>query len=384
MEQVFRIVIAGDLIPSWTNIDLYKTGDASKIFSEEVVNIFCNADFSVVNLEGVLTNSKIEQRKIGPNIKAPISTINGIKKLGVKAVALANNHITDYGNEGYVDTISVLKNNGIAYFGAGANSSQITTHVSIKYGGGKLCVYNVSETFFNVPDEHHVGVNVYDEWLVLNEIKQLKATHDYLIVIYHGGAENFRYPTPQTRKRFYRMAECGADLITAQHTHCIGCEEFYGGSYLLYGQGNFSFARMRKAMNREGIVLEVIFDGKITIKKHRVEMRENDCLVYSSVQNWNDLSERSAKINDEEFIVGEYQKNSLAYQRFISRYLYSYQGLTARILHKILPNKLWEKWVRFYSKSQIFCNIYSIQSDRVREDLIYCWLAQEKRLYENN
>lgn len=35
----------------------------------------------------------------------------------------------------------------------------------------------------------------------------------------------------------------GADIITAQHTHCNGCEEWYNGTYLLYGQGNFLFSR---------------------------------------------------------------------------------------------------------------------------------------------
>lgn len=378
MKSGFNIVIAGDLIPSGTNIKLYEDGDADKIFSHQVVDIFKNADFSVVNIEGALTDSDTKQCKIGPNIKAPLETVRGIKELGVKGAALANNHITDYGDKGYTDTISVLEENGITCFGAGPDSSRIKTHVSVQMpGGGRLCIYNVSETFFNVPGDSHAGVNVYDEWIVLNEIKNLKTTHDYLIVIYHGGAEDFRYPTPQTRKRFHRMAECGADLITAQHTHCIGCEEFYGDSYLLYGQGNFSFARMRNSMNREGIVLEIIFDEKVTIKKHRVEMLDDDCLVYSKNQDWSDLTERSTKINDNEFIANEYKNNDLSQKRFVGRYLPSYKGLSAKILHKILPYKLWIKLAKLYSQNQILCNKYAIESDRVREDLLYCWFSME-------
>ena len=378
MNSSFKIAIGGDLIPSGANIKLYEEGDAEKIFSQEVVDIFVNADFSIVNLEGALTDSDTKQRKIGPNIKASLATVQGIRRLGVKAAALANNHITDYGDKGYADTISILAENGITYLGAGPDKLRIKTHVSVQTpGGGNLCVYNVSETFFNVPDDHHAGVNVYDEWTVLNEIKKLKTAHDYLIVIYHGGAENFQYPTPQTRKRFHRMAECGADLITAQHTHCIGCEEFYGDSYLLYGQGNFSFPLMHKGINREGIVLEVVFDGKAIIKKHRIEMQDDDCLVYSENQNWDDVSKRSAKINDKEFIVNEYKKNELAQKRFVSRYLHSYKGVSAKLLHKMLPHKLWVKWAKTYSSYQILCNKYAIESDRVREDLFYCWSSME-------
>ena len=234
-----------------------------------------------------------------------------------------------------------------------------------------MCIYNVSETFFNVPDEYHAGVNVYDEWIVLNEIRKLKTSHDYLIVIYHGGAENFQYPTPQTRKRFHRMADCGADLITAQHTHCIGCEEFYGDSYLLYGQGNFSFARMRNSMNREGIVLEVIFEEKVIIKKHRVEMRDDDCLIYSKNQDWDDLYERSKMINDNAFIINEYK--NLKPINIVERYLKAYGGRSAFFFRKILPRKIWHRWMRSYTSNQIMRNQFTLSSDRAREDVFYIW-----------
>ena len=39
------------------------------------------------------------------------------------------------------------------------------------------------------------------------------------------------------------MAENGADVVICQHSHCIGCYEEYQGCYILYGQGNFHFAR---------------------------------------------------------------------------------------------------------------------------------------------
>ena len=136
MNYSFKIAIGGDLIPSGANVKLYEEGDVEKIFSQEVVDIFVNADFSVVNLEGALTDSETKQCKIGPNIKASLATIQGIRKLGVKAAALANNHIIDYGDKGYADTISVLTENGIVNFGAGPDKSRIKTHVSVQIPGG--------------------------------------------------------------------------------------------------------------------------------------------------------------------------------------------------------------------------------------------------------
>lgn len=379
MKKPYKIIIAGDLIPSGKNVGLYESGDAEKIFGKEMFDLFHSADFSIVNYEGALTDSNIAQRKVGPNIKAPTATVKGIKNLGVKAVALANNHITDFGNTGYADTVKTFEQAGIEHLGAGPCKSLIKTHISVNYGEGNFCIYNVSETFFNVPDDNNAGVNIYDEWLVCNEIKRLKETHDYLIVIYHGGAEQFQYPTPQTRRRFHRMAECGADLITSQHTHCIGCEEFYNNSYLLYGQGNFSFVRKtNKLINRLGLVLEVTLGNTVEIKKHRVEMSDDDCLVYSANQSLSDFYERSAKIDDEEFVINEYKKVDLIQNRFTDRYLRTYRGVPM-FVKKILPNKLWRKWANLYTSGQILCNIYAVESDRVREDLMYCWYGLREK-----
>jgi len=62
-----------------------------------------------------------------------------------------------------------------------------------------------------------------------------------VIVLYHGGKEQCRYPSPRLLKACRAMADHGADLILCQHSHCIGCYEEYNGCHILYGQGNFHF-----------------------------------------------------------------------------------------------------------------------------------------------
>ena len=70
----------------------------------------------------------------------------------------------------------------------------------------------------------------------------LKKMCDYVIVLYHGGKEHYRYPSPQLQKNCHKMVENGADLVICQHTHCIGCMEKYNNATIVYGQGNFIFA----------------------------------------------------------------------------------------------------------------------------------------------
>ena len=100
-----KIIVAGDILPWKNNADLFKKGDALTLFGEKVCNLFESADFSIINLEGPLTDATVKQDKIGPVIKADKETIRGIQALNVKAVALANNHITDYLQKGIDDKL---------------------------------------------------------------------------------------------------------------------------------------------------------------------------------------------------------------------------------------------------------------------------------------
>ena len=370
----YRILIAGDLLPWDNNFNLFESGDAKTLFGDELCQMFQKADYSIVNLEGPLTDSIIRQSKIGPVIKAGKKTIIGIKALGVKAVAMANNHVTDYMQQGIIDTFTTLDENGIQYVGAGLDSRHVSTHLSIEGGGKRICIYNVSETFFNAPTSTSAGVNLYDEYQVCNELRELKKEHDYIIVIYHGGAEYFPYPTPQTRQRFHRMVDSGADLITAQHTHCIGCEEYYGGAYLLYGQGNFLFAKQTiKSMTKEGFVLELVFGDSIEIIKHHVELTENACVQLTDYKQQQEFDERSERIFNDDYIIQQYEM--LKPDNIIDSYLLAFKGRAFFLdkFKRFITNKMWRKVIESYSPKQIMRNQFVLNSDRAREDVYYMW-----------
>ena len=376
-SAAYRIVIGGDFLPSQNNIALFNEGNAKELYSDKLLGLFQQADFSIVNLEGALTDTQEKQEKVGPVLKAPVSTINGIKGLGISAVALANNHILDYGERGYIDTIGCLESAGIAHVGSGKNIDEIKTYLSLQLGDKKVCVYNVSETFFNTPGKQIPGANLYDEYIVCNELKELKKKHDYIIVIYHGGAEYFPYPTPMVRKRFHRMADSGADFITAQHTHCIGCQELYNNAYLLYGQGNFFFARQwTKKMTREGLIMEICFrEGQtgVEINKYKIHVTDADVVRYSSNQDLSDFLERSDHIDDEEMITAEYEKVKSA--DIMVKYLSSFKGnyfgknLMLRCFPRIYKNQI----AKSYSKEQILLNQTVVNQDRRQEDLQQVW-----------
>lgn len=371
-----KIVIAGDLLPSKSNSYLFEQGNAEKLFGSEICAMFRSAAFSILNLEGPLTTSSQEQDKVKPVLKASPRAINGLRSLGVNAVALANNHVIDYLQDGYEETIKTLNDARIKYIGAGLNSEDIVKYETVVVGGKQICVYNVSETFFNVPGDDFPGVNIYDEYVVCNEIKALKDQHDYVIVLYHGGAERCQYPTPSVRKRFHRMADSGADYIVAQHTHCIGCEEYYGSSYLLYGQGNFLFDRMALPMAREGLVTELDFGSEnILIKHHCVKVMSDGTLSVSDDMWLNGFRERSLEIQNDKAVEKRYQEYILSNKKLKQDYLLAYQGnsFSNKIIKRIMPRCFERILTERYTKEDILRILLSLQSDRTGENVLCMW-----------
>lgn len=300
---MYSLIIGGDLFPSYQNYKKFIDGDINSLFGLEFVELFANSDYTICNLEGALTNSEKEIPKIGPNIKYSPDVICAYKKLGVDCLLTANNHVTDYGEEGYIDTINELEKSNIDFIGSSTYGKKLQTHININAGGKSVCIYNVAETMFNTYRESSVIINLYDEYSTCKEIAQLRKACDYMIVLYHGGIEKYQYPSIELKKRFHRMADNGADLVIAQHTHCIGCEEIYNNSRLIYGQGNFLFARMSSAISQQGFLLEIQFGDEVIIKKHLYKVDViNGCIDTNVLQNWLEYDERGKKIGDDMFL----------------------------------------------------------------------------------
>lgn len=295
MNEV-KVIFAGDTFPVANNIGLFAEGRTEEIFSKKVCELFKTADYSVCNLEGCLTDTGVPVQKVGPIVKAPTNTLNAISSLGIKAATLANTHTFDFGSVGHDEMRSALKKYNIEFFGTGDNINDIKTHITLDIKGKKITLYTVTELFaFNTSDKDTPGANGYDEYRICRELAGLKEKCDYLVVLYHGGAEMTHFNTAGIRRRFHRMADNGADIIISQHTHAIGFEEYYKNSYLLYGQGNFCFNLSKNVseFTATGILLEVMFgENGFDIKKHLVHRTETGC-EYDEKQDLRAFTERS-------------------------------------------------------------------------------------------
>ena len=366
MKQKHSIVIVGDLFPVPSNFSKFAEGDISYLFGEKICDLFAKADYRICNLEGALTDNPGKCVKTGPSLHAPAATIQAYKSLGIDSCTLANNHITDAGPEGVTDTMNVLDKVGIVHLGAGENKDSIRHHVFFQVGEKKICLYNVGETMYNEPSKTQPGAYLYDEYIVCKELEKLKDECDFIIIVYHGGSEKFRYPSPQTRKRFHRMVDCGANVILSQHTHCVGSEEYYKGAYLLYGQGNFLFQSFNNEFTDTGLIVELLLsDDGFTVKKHLVDA-VGYTVRYDEKQDFTSFNERSAHINDEDFLLQKFSDYCL---NELPVYLKAYKGkyLGYRIIRRFFPKFYKQITLNGYERNQLLFTLHSLRSEQNRE-----------------
>ena len=262
-----KLAIGGDLSVTKYSSRHFEEVDARGAFNG-LVDIFQQCDRVILNLECALTDRENAIKKCGPNLKGPVRTADTLRQAGVTDCTLSNNHIFDFGIEGLEDTLRQLDRVGIRWTGIGENVQASRKNHIIVQDGITISVVNVCEHEYTYALEDRTGARPFDEFETMEDIRQAKRSADYVIVIYHGGKEHCKYPSPRLRKACREMVLCGADVVLCQHSHCIGCYEKFEDAHILYGQGNFHFVGYRDTEGWDTGLLAVL---QITKEKLDIE-----------------------------------------------------------------------------------------------------------------
>jgi len=346
-----KILIAGDTVPTESNKKLFVDGDIKKIFGDGIISVFNDSDFRILNLETPLTNLETPIKKLGPNLLAQKETINGIKLLNPTLLSLANNHIMDQGTEGYHSTLNCLEKNKINFIGIGENLNDIKKFKILEKNNLRIGIYSFTENEFTVATKTQPGANPLDLFNTFDHIKDLKKDCDHVIVLYHGGKEHYRYPTPFQMKVSRKLVESGADVVICQHSHAIGCYERYQNSSIVYGQGNFIFDYTNSSVWLTGLLIEIEFLSKYQHNLRFIPIEKRGNLVRlaekeSSINIISEFNKRSDEIKNESFVEEKFSE--LVSSKLVSDYyLFSLTGLGkwfARIDRFLFKGKLIDKW----------------------------------------
>lgn len=235
-----NILITGDFAPINRVEKLCLKGDIDSVFND-FIEVFHNNHLNIVDLECPLTHAKTTRPKTGPYQKAHPITIEALKYAEVKLVAMANNHIMDYDNQGVKDTLDLCTQNGIDTVGIGSSTKEASTPFSFELQGIKIAILNYADNeFLSTPDGTY-NCNAIDPINGHYDISKAKEKHDYVIVIVHAGNEFYRLPSPRTKKLYRYLVDQGADAIVSHHTHVFSGYEIYKEKPIFYGLGNFVY-----------------------------------------------------------------------------------------------------------------------------------------------
>ncbi len=333
MEPV-TVIIGGDLAPTKSNYSLFEEGNIRALIDDKLLYELESSDYRIFNLEVPITDTEKPIKKDGPNLIAPVATLKGIKKINPSIFGMANNHIMDQDEQGLFQTMEQLSKFNIGSVGAGRNLAEAAKPLIIEKEGKKIGIYACAETEFSIADDKRAGANPFDPLESLDHIVDLKAKCDFVIVLYHGGKEHYRFPSPYLQKVCRKIVEKGAALVICQHSHCIGAFENYHNSIIVYGQGNFLFDRTESEFWQTSLIVKATFKENMSVDFVPLRKKGKGIMLPEPDESKTILDafhERSRQIKLSGFIGEEYEKFCIENGLF---YLGAFAGF-GRILRKV-------------------------------------------------
>lgn len=304
-----EIILMGDICPAPDTMTLFMENNTTALLAD-VKPLLENADMVIANHEFVLTDHPKPIVKTGPILHAQVSVSGTLKSMGIDIMSLGNNHIRDCGDEGVQSTIAGLTGSGIEVFGAGEGLEAAKKPLIKEINGIKIGIMVFAEQEFNTASGTRWGAAYFDPWEDPELIRETKNRVDFLILLYHGGIENYRYPSPMLQMKCRKFIEWGADFVSCQHSHIIGTPEEYKGKKILYGQGNTLFGYRKDSPEwNSGLLVRLVWEGEkdkpqfelipiTAVKEGGIQLMPED----RAEKELKELEKRSLYLNDSEFI----------------------------------------------------------------------------------
>ena len=249
-------------------------------YFKEISDYLSGFDYVVGNLETPFSAKKKTNGAKSAYICAEPCAVTILKQLHINAVTLANNHMFDYGVEGYELTKNLLDEAGIEWFGTEGKELRVEIQGN-KLSFAGFCCYTTNPLKCVPYDEY--GANAYNLERAESFISKSKATGYLPILAVHAGLEHVNYPSLDHIRAARRLADAGSYVYYGHHPHVIQGVEEYDGSLIAHSLGNFCFDAIFTSVskdkplieltenNRTGMVLELsIEDGKVVSWKEQV------------------------------------------------------------------------------------------------------------------
>ena len=236
------------------------------ILSEEIVNIMNNSDIMVVNNEFTISNRGEKMPGKYYTFRAFPDRIKIYEEMGVDLVTLANNHVYDFGEEAFLDTLDTLNKYNIPYIGAGRDIDEAMKPYYFIINGYKVGFVNATraEKIILTPEATKDSGGVlrcYDPRIFMEVIKNTKKESDFVVALVHYGKEDSHNLEVEQVDSSKKYIESGADMVIGTHAHVLQGIEFYKDKPIFYNLGDFIFNNEDKETGILQVKLDV--NGKM-------------------------------------------------------------------------------------------------------------------------
>jgi hypothetical protein len=240
--RTFTLTFIGDITPDTVAAfrgtaaayqNVVKTDDLGYVFAK-TKQYFEDDDFTMANFECVLSDADTAPADKNFTFRAPTAYAGLLTAGSVEFVTLGNNHVLDYGQDGYADTRSALDAAGVAY----AGRDEYTLYTTA--GGLKIGVYAVS---FGTADQIRTGVRALKD-----------AGAEFIIAALHWGDEGSYDINADQTAQGHAAIDAGADVVYGSHPHTLEPIEQYNGHYIFYSMGNWSFGGNTNPRDKDTVI----------------------------------------------------------------------------------------------------------------------------------
>lgn len=245
-KSTLRLSVAavGDMMIGTDYPQNHLPDDDGIAFLAQVAPWIWAADIAFGNLEGVLVDGgepakKCSNPKACYLFRSPTRYAHLYRAAGFDVLSLANNHARDFGEDGRTSTMDALRRTGMHHSGRQGDFA------SFEVNGLQIAVLA-----FAVTKNSNM---MLDYELTSDTVSDYAASHDIVIVSFHGGAEGqdvMRLPFAEEEYlheprgdvvRFARMVvDAGADLVIGHGPHVVRAMERYKHRLIAYSLGNFA------------------------------------------------------------------------------------------------------------------------------------------------
>ncbi len=245
---------------------------------EKVKPIFEESDFVIGNLETVVAGE--ERGYLGyPVFNTPVEYLEALKYAGFDLLITANNHATDQGREGIINTAANIKMSRLNYSGTNLFENDTSSVQILRSNGISFAVlsYTYGINLKNLERDEMFMVNFIDTDRIRRDINRARnADAEIVILFFHFGKEYADEPNEYQRNIVRKSIEYGADIIIGSHPHSLQPIEFYETNnanidtgFVAYSLGNF-ISNQRWRFSDCGVILNFEFEKNVYTNKIRL------------------------------------------------------------------------------------------------------------------